>query len=222
MNVLLAVSNPRVSERIKRALEGQRYVVVESDRTHEGLAVALRTGFDLLLLDAETDPNGGATLCRRLREAGVQTKIIVLSVTGSAAEAAQTINAGADDVVPPSIAMPELLARVRALRRRGIGVPSDHLQAADLWLDVSRRAAVWGTEVVKLSAKEFELLKFFLRHQGEVMSREDIRCGVWPNERDYESNIVDIYVHYLRNKIERRGETQLIQTVRGVGYMLKA
>jgi Transcriptional regulatory protein, C terminal len=80
---------------------------------------------------------------------------------------------------------------------------------------------VRGTKVVKLSATEFELLDFFLRHQGEVVRREDILHGVWPNERAYESNIVDIYVHYLRNKIERRGETQLIQTVPGVGYMLK-
>jgi DNA-binding response OmpR family regulator len=222
MNVLLAISNPRVSERIKRVLEKQRYVVVEPDRPHEVLATALRAGFDLLLLDAETDPNGGATLCRRLREAGVQTPIIVLSATGSAAEAAQTIDAGADDVIPRSMATSELLARVRAVRRRDSGLLSGRLQAGDLWLDVSRHAAVRGTEVVQLSAKEFELLEFFLRHQGEVVRREDILRGAWPNDRDYESNIVDIFVHYLRNKIERRGETQLIQTVRGVGYMLKA
>jgi DNA-binding response OmpR family regulator len=218
MNVLLAISNRRMSERIKRMLEGQRYVVVEPDRTKEGLATALRAGFDLLFVEAETDPNGGATLCRRIRETGVQTPIIVLSATGNAAEAAQTIDAGADDVVPRSMATSELLARMRALRRR----PSGRLQAGDLWLDVSHHAAVRGIEVVKLSVTEFELLDFFLRHQGEVVRREDIRRGVWPSERDYESNIVEIYVHYLRNKIERRGETQLIQTVRGVGYMLKA
>lgn len=111
---------------------------------------------------------------------------------------------------------------MRALRRRDIGAPRGRLQAGDLSLDVPRHAAVRGTEVYKLSAKEFELLEFLLRHQGKVVSREDIRRTVWPNERDYESNIVDIYVHYLRNKIERRGETQLIRTVRGVGYMLKA
>jgi DNA-binding response OmpR family regulator len=166
MHVLLAIANPRMSERIKHELEKQQYAVVELDRPYDVLATALRAGFDLLLLDAETDPNGGATLCRRLREAGVQTKIIVLSATGSAAEAAQTINAGADDVVPASVATPELLARVRALGRRD--------------------------------------------------------SGVWPNERDYKSNIVDVFVHYLRNKIERRGEAKLIQTVPGVGYMLKA
>jgi DNA-binding response OmpR family regulator len=218
MNVLLAISNPQMSERIKRMLEGQRYVVVEPDRTNEGLATALRAGFDLLFVEAETDPNGGATLCRRIRESGVQSPIIVLSATGNAAEAAQTIDAGADDVVPQSMATSELLARVRALRRR----PSGRRQAGDLWLDVSRHAAVRGTEVVKLSAKEFELLEFLLRHQGEVVRRKDIRRGVWPNERDYESNFVDVYVHYLRKKIERRGETKLIQTVYGVGYMLKA
>jgi DNA-binding response OmpR family regulator len=222
MNVLLAISNPRVSERIKRVLEKQRYVVVEPDRPHEVLATALRAGFDLLLVDAETDPNGGASLCRRLREAGVQTPIIVLSAIGNAAEAVQTIDAGADDVIPRSMATSELLARVRALARRDIGVLGGRLQAGELWLDVSRHAAVRGTEVVKLSAKEFELLEFFLRHQGEVVRREDILRSVWPNERDYKSNIVDVFVHYLRNKIERRGEAKLIQTVPGVGYMLKA
>lgn len=222
MNVLLAIANPRMSERIKRELEKQQYAVIELDRPYDVLATALRAGFDSLLLDAEPDPNGGAILCRRLREAGVQTPIIVLSATGSAAEAAQTIDAGADDVIPQSMATPELLARVRALGRRESGPLSVRLQAGDLWLDVSRHAAVRGTEVVQLSATEFELLDFLLRHQGEVLRREDILREVWPNERDYKSNIVDIFVHYLRNKIDRRGEAQLIQTGPGVGYMLKA
>jgi DNA-binding response OmpR family regulator len=222
VNVLLSISDPRMSERIKRLLEGQRYIVAETARTHEVLATASRAGFDLVFVDAEIDPNGGAALCRRLREAGVQTPIIVLSATGSAAEAAQTIDAGADDVTSQSMATSELLARVRALRRRDMGLPSGRLEAGKLRLDVSRHAAVRGTEVVLLSAKEFELLEFFLRHQGEVLLREDIRRGVWPNERDYKSNIVDVYVHYLRKKIERDGETELIRAVPGAGYMLKA
>jgi DNA-binding response OmpR family regulator len=184
MNVLLAISSPRMSERIKHDLEKQRYAVVQPDRPDNVLATVLRAGFDLLLLDAKTDPNGGATLCTRFREAGVQTPIIVLSVTGSAAEAAQTIDAGADDVIPRTMATPELLARVRAVCRRDSGLLSGRLQVGDLWLDVSRHAAVRGTEVVQLSATEFELLNFFLRHQGEVVRREDILRGVWPNERD--------------------------------------
>jgi CheY-like chemotaxis protein len=128
-NVLVAISNPRMSERIKRVLEKQRYVVVQTDRPHEVLATAFRIGFDLLFVDAETGPDGGATLCRRLREAGVRTPIIILSAAGTAAEAAQTIDAGADDVIPRPMATSELLARVRAVRRRDSGPLSSRLRA---------------------------------------------------------------------------------------------
>jgi DNA-binding response OmpR family regulator len=222
MIVLLAISNRQTSKRIKRALERQRYVVLKPDLPGEVLPTALRANFDLLLMDAEADPYDGATVCRRLREVDVQALIIVVSATGSAAEAAKTIDAGADDVVPPSVATPELLARVRALWRREVGAPDARMQAGDLSLDVSRHAAVRRTEVIKLSVKEFRLLEFFLRHQGEVVRREDILRSVWPNERDFERNIVDVQVFYLRSKIERRGLPQLIRTVRGVGYMLNA
>jgi len=222
MRLLLAMADGQASDLIKDALEEERHAVVGAGDPQAAFATALDGAFDLLLVDSGLDPDEDISLCRRLRDAGVRAPILVFSPDGATKETVAHLDAGADDVVPLSVAMPELLARVRALGRRHARAAGSQLQAGDLSLDVARHAAVRGREVVVLSGREFRLLEFLLRHQGQAVRREEIRHAVWPDERDYQSNIVDIYVHFLRNKIERRGETQLILTVPGVGYMLKA
>jgi DNA-binding response OmpR family regulator len=221
MNVLLVISNRQTAGRFKRALERAGYVVVKPDPAHDVLDAMLRRTFDLLIVDAGMYSDGAASsLYRRLRAADVQTPRIVVSATGSAEEAGRSLDAGADDVVLRTVAIRELLARIRALLRRGdVWRANDGLQAGDLRLDVSLHAAVRGTEAVALSVKEFQLLEILLRQQGKVVPRQQIRMALWPEDRDY-SNVVDLYVHYLRQKLDRDGQPTIIRTIRGVGYII--
>jgi two-component system, OmpR family, response regulator len=219
MKLLLAVAEPQPAKRIKRGLEAERHRVVSTGDGYAALSTALGGSCDVLLVESRLGQGLGA-FCGRLRADGLDTPVLGLTADANAAHIAAMLDAGADDVVPLSVAMPELLARVRALRRRD-NILNGELRAGDLMLDVAMHAAVRGHQVIELTVKEFQLLELLLRRQGEVVSREEIVDAVWRGER-FESNVVDIYIHYLRNKVDRRGKTQLIHTVRGAGYTLKA
>jgi DNA-binding response OmpR family regulator len=158
-----------------------------------------------------------------MRLSGVQTPVLMLTARTEVQDRVKGLDAGADDYLVKPFAVAELLARVRALGRRGAlsGGGRDQLRAGDLTLDVSRHSAVRGKREIELTVKEFQLLELLLRHQGQVLSRSQILDHVWQYDRDFASNVVDIYIHYLRNKIDKGFKEQLIHTVRGVGYTLK-
>jgi DNA-binding response OmpR family regulator len=176
-----------------------------------------------MILDVMLPELDGFEVCKRMRATGVQTPVLMLTARTDVQDRVKGLDSGADDYMVKPFAVAELLARVRALGRRSARSSNgrDQLRAGDLMLDVSRHSAVRGQKEIELTVKEFQLLELLLRHQGQVLSRTQILDHVWQYDRDFASNVVDIYIHYLRNKIDKGFDKQLIHTIRGVGYTLK-
>jgi DNA-binding response OmpR family regulator len=162
-------------------------------------------------------------VARRLRGGGNDVRILMLTARDAVEDRVQGLEAGADDYLVKPFSFAELMARVKALARRQVQPHAEQeLRAADLVLDLGRREARRGDSVIELTAKEFQLLEFLMRHAGNVLTRTQILDHVWGYNFDSFSNVVDIYVHYLRNKIDRDFPEPLIKTVRGVGYSIRA
>jgi DNA-binding response OmpR family regulator len=208
---------------VRRALEEEGHVVDVSHDGAEALDMAVSTEYDLLVLDLMLPSMDGIEVCRRLRESANDVRILMLTARDAVDDRVQGLEVGADDYVMKPFSFAELLARVKALARRQI-VPQveTELQAGDLVLDLSRREARREDKVIELTAKEFQLLEYLMRNAGHVLTRTQILDHVWGYNFDSFSNVVDIYVHYLRNKIDREFGEPLIRTVRGVGYSLRA
>jgi DNA-binding response OmpR family regulator len=166
----------------------------------------------------------GIDLCREMRAADVQTPVLMLTARGAVEDRVAGLNAGADDYLAKPFAMEELLARVNALlRRRSQGIEvSQELKVGDLTLNLVRHEVRRGKRVIELTAKEFALLEFLMRHPGQVLTRTQITDHVWRYDLDALSNVVDTYIHYLRDKVDRGFSRPLIKTVRGVGYKIEA
>jgi len=164
----------------------------------------------------------GVTLLRLLRTKRVVTPVLMLTALGAVEDRVDGLDAGADDYLPKPFAFAELIARIRALGRRSAVVPEKRLRAGDLSLDELRHVAQVGDRTVDLSAREFALLGYLIRHSGQVMTRQQILDAVWGAEPDVYSNVVDLYVHYLRRKLGELGRAERLRTVRGVGYTLRA
>jgi len=176
----------------------------------------------VIVLDRGLPDIDGLTVLRLLRGKGVRTPVLILTALGSVDERVAGLEAGADDYLPKPFAFTELIARVRALARRPATVETTRLAAGDLELDEQRHVARVGDKAVDLSAREFALLGYLIRHAGQVVTRQQILDGVWGAEPDVYSNIVDLYVHYLRRKLGELGRTDRLRTVRGIGYRLSA
>lgn len=223
MRILLAEDDLRLARAVKRVFEEEMHNVESVGDGQAALDRASAGQFDVMVLDVMLPKLDGFDACRRMRAAGVQTPVLMLTARTDVQDRVRGLDAGADDYMVKPFAVAELLARVRALGRRGerSGSGRDQLKAGDLLLDVSRHSAVRGSKEIELTVKEFQLLELLLRHQGQVLSRTQILEHVWQYDRDFASNVVDIYIHYLRNKIDKGFKTQLIHTIRGVGYTLK-
>jgi DNA-binding response OmpR family regulator len=209
---------------LRRVLTEERHSVdVATDGT-EGLELAASDTYDLVILDRMLPGMDGVALCRQMREDGVQTPVLMLTALGAVEDRVSGLNAGADDYLTKPFAMEELLARVNALlRRRSRDIEAaPELRVGNLALDLVRHEVRRGDRVIELTAKEFQLLEYLMRNSGRVLTRTQILDHVWGYNFDSFSNVVDIYVHYLRNKIDRDFPEPLIKTVRGVGYTLKA
>jgi len=222
MRVLLIEDEARMADLIRRVLVGERHVVDVAADGVAGMALAERGPHDVIVLDRGLPDLDGFSVLRLLRSKGIGTPVLLLTALGSVEERVTGLEAGADDYLPKPFAFAELIARIKALARRP-AVPSEtRLAVGDLELDELRHVARAGDRQVDLSAREFAFLGYLIRHAGQVVTRQQILDAVWGAEPDVYSNVVDLYVHYLRRKLEELGETERIRTVRGVGYTLRS
>ncbi|HEY8171912.1 MAG TPA: response regulator transcription factor [Dehalococcoidia bacterium] len=223
MKILLAEDDIRLGRAVKRVFEEEGYDVTIAVDGPRALSVAQAEEFDVVILDIMLPEKDGFTVCRELRTSGVQTPVLMMTARIEVEDRVAGLDSGADDYMVKPFAVAELLARVRALGRRKARVLTihDELRAGDLSLDLRKHTAVRGSREIDLTVKEFQLLELLLRHQGQVLTRAQILDHVWQYDREFASNVVDIYIHYLRNKVDRGFKVSLIHTVRGVGYTLR-
>ena len=221
MHILLVEDEKKVASFVQRGLEAEHYSVDVAYDGAEGLARLFDNQYDLVILDVMLPKRDGFSLLREARHRGVQTPILLLTARDTLADKVAGLDQGADDYLTKPFAFEELLARVRALLRRGTPVQTSTLTLADLCLDPVTRQVTRAGKKIDLTAKEFALLEFFLRNPGRVLSRALIAQHVWGVDFDTFTNVIDVYVKYLRKKIDADFEPKLIHTVRGAGYVLK-
>ncbi len=220
MRILVVEDDPDVASFIRKGLQEERYAVDVAADGETGLRLAQDNPYDLIILDLMLPKLDGLAVCRRLRADRRHTPIVLLTARETVEDKVTGLESGADDYLTKPFAFAELLARVRALLRRG-GAPLSRLQAADLELDpVAHRVWRHGKEIA-LTAKEYAILEYLLRNADRVLTRTAIIEHVWDIHYEAVTNIVDVHIRSLRAKIDRDFAPPLIQTVRGVGYMLK-
>ena len=222
MRVLVVEDEPKMAALIRRVLVAERHVVDLAPDGVSGIALTDTGPYDVIVLDRMLPDIDGLTVVRLLRAKGVATPVLMLTALGSVDDRVGGLDAGADDYLAKPFAFSELLARLRALGRRPAPAGEARLAAGDLVLDELRHVAQVGDRTVDLSAREFALLGFFIRHANQVMTRQQILDQVWGAEPDVYSNVVDLYVSYLRRKLGELHRAERLRTVRGVGYSLKA
>ncbi len=222
MRVLLVEDEERIAGFIRKGLTEELYTVDVARDGGEALDFAASADYDLYILDVRLPVRDGFAVCRELRLRGDQTPVLMLTARDTVDDRVQGLDAGADDYLVKPFAFKELLARLRALARRPPHVTSSTLTIANLTLDTQRHEARRDTQLIELSAREYRLLEFLMRHRGQVLTRTQIAEQVWGLDFDAQSNVVDVYIRYLRRKIDDDFEPQVIQTVRGVGYKLEA
>ena len=222
MRVLLIEDEPKMAALIRRVLVAERHVVDVAPDGVSAMALADTGPHDVVVLDRMLPDIDGVTVLRLLRARGVRAPVLMLTALGSVDDRVAGLDAGADDYLAKPFAFSELLARIRALGRRPAPANERRLAAGDVALDEQRHGVVVGDRSVDLSAREFALLGFFIRHADQVVTRQQILDQVWGAEPDVYSNVVDLYVSYLRRKLGELDRSGRLRTVRGVGYTLKA
>lgn len=218
MRILVVEDNPRMAAAIGRGLEAQGYVVDACGSGHDAEELALSGAHDLIVLDRMLPDRDGVELCRSLRRQGIATPVLVLTALSSTAEKVSGLDAGADDYLGKPFEFEELLARVRALLRRGRATEAVRLEHGSLVIDLLRRSVTREGRPVQLSAREFALLEFLARNPERVLDRMTIAQKVWDMTYEPSSNVIDVYISQLRRKIDRGAQQPLIHTVVGVGY----
>ncbi|TKB92941.1 MAG: response regulator transcription factor [Nitrospira sp.] len=221
MRILLVEDDADLAQFIRKGLKEEHYVVDVVADGEEGLALALDNAYDLLILDIMLPKLDGLTLCRRVRDNGFMTPVLLLTARNTVEDKVSGFDTGADQFLPKPFAFVELLAQIRALLRRGSQQPLVHLQAADLKLDPASHRVWRAGQEIALTNKEYALLEFLLRNKNRVLTRTAIIEHVWDISYDPMTNIVDAHIRALRAKIDRDFSPPLIATVRGAGYMLE-
>lgn len=222
MRVLVIEDETKVGSFIKRALEEESYAVDLCEDGAQGLDMALSGSYDLIMIDLMLPSLPGLEVLTRLRKEKIQTPVLILTAQSKIDQRVKGLDAGADDYLTKPFAIDELLARVRALLRRGPAESPGIFQIDDLILNPATREVTRGGQRIDLTVKEYALLEYFMRHAGRVLTRPMISDHVWNQDFDTFTNVIDVYVNYLRNKIDRGRARKLIHTIRGSGYMLKA
>lgn len=219
--ILVVDDDPKIRTVVRRGLAYEGYRVVEAASGEEGLEKAREHLPDLVILDVMMPGIDGLEVTRRLRSAGDEVAILMLTARDEVKERVEGLETGADDYLVKPFNFEELLARVHALLRRRTAPSGEVLRFADLELDVDAREAARGERRIELTTTEYNLLLLFLRHPRKVLTRDVIMEHVWAYDFDGESNVLEVYVRYLRNKLEANGEPRVLHTVRGAGYVLR-
>jgi len=223
VRVLIVEDERKLAHVVASALEAEHYDVVVAPTGEDGFFRANAELFDLVVLDLMLPGRSGLEILQTLRQRHIETPVLILTARDGVDDRVLGLDLGADDYLVKPFALPELLARIRALLRRGR--PSDvfRLKAANLELDLVTRRAVRGERSLDLTAREFELLEYLLRHQGHLVSREMLAREVWkePRRATPLDNVIDVQITRLRKKVDIEGHTRLIHTVRGVGFVLR-
>jgi heavy metal response regulator len=221
MHILVVEDERKVASFIKRGLEAANYSVDVEHDGEAGLNRLLQGDYDLAIVDIMLPRLDGLSVMKEIRQRQVHTPVLLLTARVTVADRVMGLDLGADDYLTKPFAFEELLARVRALLRRGTAAAPAVLAVADLKLDPATREVTRGNKRIELTPKEFALLEFLLRRQDQVLSRAVIAQHVWGVHYDTFTNVIDVYVNYLRKKIDDDFEPKLIHTVRGAGYVLK-
>jgi DNA-binding response OmpR family regulator len=221
MHILVVEDDARIARVVEQALAEAGHRVEIAYDGLDGLERAEAGPYDLLVLDVMLPGMDGLAVARDLRRQRVRTPILMLTARDAVADRVRGLDAGADDYLVKPFALEELLARVRALGRRAGDGADNVLEVGELRLDLERHEVVRDARPIELTAKEFDLLAYLMRNAGRVLSKDQITDHVWGYDAQATSNVVEIYVHYLRDKIDRGFARPLIRTVRGVGYTIK-
>jgi DNA-binding response OmpR family regulator len=222
MRILVVEDEAKVASFIKRALEEESYAVDLCADGAQGLAMAEGGTHDLIILDVMLPSLSGVEVLAALRRKNIATPVLILTAQTQIEHKVRGLDAGADDYLTKPFAIEELLARVRALLRRGSGAAAGVLEVDDLVLNPATREVTRGGQRIELTAKEYALLDYLMRNAGRVLTRPMIAEHVWNQDFDTYTNVIDVYVNYLRAKIDKGHARRLIHTVRGSGYVLKA
>ena len=220
MRILLVEDEKNVAGFIKKGLTEEFYTVDVSVNGEDGFLMATTTEYDLIILDIMLPDINGIELCRRIKNHNIKTPVLMLTAVDSIESKVKGLDSGADDYLTKPFAFEEFLARVRALLRRPT-LMSALLKVSDLTLDPVRHEAKRGGQIIQLTWKEFALLEYLMRNKGRVLSRTKIFDHIWGDDLDTSSNVVDVYISYLRDKIDKNYSPKLIHTVRNVGYVLR-
>jgi len=221
MRILVVEDEKKVASFIRRGLEAEHYEVDVAHDGANGLRQALITSYDVIILDVMLPGRDGLDVLRDLRARGHGTPILLLTARAAVPDKVAGLDLGADDYLTKPFEFSELLARVRALLRRGAAGGPPILAVADLTLDPATRTVSRAGQPIELSPREFALLEFFMRNPGRVLTRTVIAQHVWGVDFDTFTNVIDVYVNYLRRKVDAPFEPRLLHTVRGIGYVLK-
>jgi len=220
MRILVVEDEPAIAEFVERGLRAAGYAVDCAAEGDEAERRASAGQYDLVLLDILLPGKDGLEVLATIRERDRQTPVILLTALGEIEDRVRGLDRGATDYVVKPFSMEELLARVRAHLRRPHQQTADVLEVGDVHMDLGTRRVERGGEEVKLTAREFELLAYLMRHPGQVLSREQILNAVWGFDHEPGTNVLEVYVSYLRTKLRRNGSDAPIETVRGAGYRL--
>lgn len=224
MKVLLIDDEVSINGFINKGLEENGFTVTQAFDGEMGLRLARGGDFDVIVLDLIMPGMNGLEVCRQLRETHqIQTPILMLTALNTTDDVVEGLNVGADDYLGKPFKFQELLARVRALgrRRSALAAPANLLQVADLIMDLDQKTVTRAGQELQLTLKEFLLLECLLRNKNRVLSRLDLLEKVWGIQFDTGTNVVDVYTNYLRNKVDKPFEHKLIQTVVGMGYVIR-
>ncbi len=222
MRVLVVEDEPRLSSSLRKGLEGEGFAVDVAPDGGEGLWYARENSYDVILLDIMLPVVNGYKVCEQLRAEGDWTPIIMLTAKDGAWDQVEALDTGADDYVTKPFSFDVLLARVRSLLRRRVTERPVNLAVGDLVLDPAAKSVTRGGEPVRLTSRELSLLEFLMRRAGDVVSRQQILGNVWDFDFEGDPNIVEVYIGRLRRKVDRPFGRADIETLRGIGYRLRA
>ena len=222
MRILLVEDEPQIADFIARGLTENGYSVDVARDGEEAVHWPAVADFDIIILDVMLPRRDGIEVCRLLRKQGLQTPILMLTARDAVEDRVRGLDSGADDYLVKPFAFVELLARIRALSRREPALLGNELRVGDLVMDTATRTVSRGGRRLDLTAKEFGLLEYLMRHPDQVLTRTVIAEHVWNYDFDNATNVIDVHIKNLRKKVDDPFETNLVQTVRGVGYRISA